>query len=134
MIGIFKQKNPANILLLLVSGCLDQAAHVPASACAGQSRPADGILFEGDYSNFLNRLAKSYPVFYPLLDFCFAISPGNYAYQVYQQPADDEQAQLSAGHGLPADHFFVSRMELFFSSLACQYYSVICFIRLVQDI
>lgn len=67
MIAIFKQKNPANLLLLLITGILLKLPmfmkpHAPVI------HAADGILFEA-ITNFFSPTAKSYPVFYPLLTF-----------------------------------------------------------------
>ena len=67
MIAIFKQKNPVNLLLLLIAGLFIKMPmflkpHGPVV------RPADGILFEGIIRAF-EGMAKSNPVFYPLLTF-----------------------------------------------------------------
>lgn len=67
MISIFKQKNPANLLLLLVAGILIKMPMFlePHGAMV---RPEDGILFEG-IINLFAATAKSTPIFYPLLTF-----------------------------------------------------------------
>jgi hypothetical protein len=67
VIGVFKQKNPANILLLLVFGILIKLPiflypHIP------EDRPADGILFRA-ILKFLHPAAGSFPKLYPLLAF-----------------------------------------------------------------
>lgn len=67
MIGIFKQKNPANIFFLLIAGVLlklpmFREPHIPVF------RPADGVLFEG-LLKFLSPVSVSFPFFYPLLTF-----------------------------------------------------------------
>lgn len=67
MIGVFKQKNPANILLLLVFGILIKLPvflypHVPVS------RPADGALFN-EILKFLQPTGLTFPALYPLLAF-----------------------------------------------------------------
>ena len=67
MIGVFKQKNPANILLLLVFGILIKLPmflypHVPVS------RSADGALFNW-ILKFLQPTGNSFPSLYPLLAF-----------------------------------------------------------------
>ncbi len=67
MIGIFKQKNPANIFLLLVFGVLIKLPmflypHIPGS------RVNDGILFKG-ILDFLAPIGRSGPMVYPLLAF-----------------------------------------------------------------
>jgi hypothetical protein len=67
VIGIYKQKNPANLLLLLISGILIKLPmfrepHAPIV------RPSDGVLYEGIIS-FFESTAKSSPLFYPLLTF-----------------------------------------------------------------
>jgi hypothetical protein len=67
VIGVFKQKNPANILLLLAFGILIKLPifmhpHVPVS------RPADGILFNG-ILRFLEPSGQKWPALYPLLSF-----------------------------------------------------------------
>lgn len=67
MIGIFKQKNPINIILLLVFGILIKLPvfmypHVPVTS------PGDGVLFEG-ILKFLQPAALSFPSFFPLLTF-----------------------------------------------------------------
>lgn len=67
MIAIFKQKNPANLLLLLITGILIKLPmftepHPPII------RASDGILFEG-ITDFFAGTAKSSPLFYPLLTF-----------------------------------------------------------------
>lgn len=67
MIGIFKQKTPANIILLLVFGVLIKLPvfmhpHAPVSS------PGDGVFFEG-ILKFLQPAALSFPSFYPLLTF-----------------------------------------------------------------
>ena len=67
MIALFKQKNPANLLLLLITGILIKMPMFmrPHAAVV---RPADGILFEGIIA-FFDPIAKSNPVFYPVLTF-----------------------------------------------------------------
>ncbi|MFI5133791.1 MAG: hypothetical protein ACHQEB_05615 [Chitinophagales bacterium] len=67
MIGIFKQKNPVNILLLLVFGVLIKLPmflhpHAPVS------QATDGILFQ-PVLKFLQPLGKSFPMTYPLIAF-----------------------------------------------------------------
>jgi hypothetical protein len=67
VIGVFKQKNPANILLLLVFGILIKLPmfmhpHPP------DDRPADGILFKA-ILKFLQPSGQSFPSLYPLLAF-----------------------------------------------------------------
>jgi hypothetical protein len=67
VIGVFKQKNPANILLLLVFGVgiklpIFLHPHMPVS------RPADGLLFDA-ILNVLQPAARSYPGLYSLLAF-----------------------------------------------------------------
>lgn len=65
MTGIFKQKNPANIFLLLVFGILIKLPmfvhpHVVVS------KPGDGILYSS-IIKFLTSAGKSNPVLYPVL-------------------------------------------------------------------
>lgn len=65
MVGVFKQKNPVNIVLLLVFGILLKLPvfmhpYVPVS------RPADGILFDW-ILQFLEPAGKTFPAIYPLL-------------------------------------------------------------------
>lgn len=67
MIGIFKQKNPANIFLLLVFGVLIKLPmflhpHVPAG------RVSDGILFKW-ILEFLEPTGRTTPALYPVLAF-----------------------------------------------------------------
>ncbi len=67
MIGIFKQKTPANIFLLLVFGVLIKLPmflhpHVPAA------RPNDGILFQW-ILQFVAPTGRSTPALYPILAF-----------------------------------------------------------------
>jgi hypothetical protein len=67
VIGIFKQKNPANLLLLLITGTLIKLPmfrdpHAPIV------RPSDGVLYEG-IINFFEGTARSSSLFYPLLTF-----------------------------------------------------------------
>ena len=67
MIGIFKQKNPANILLLLVFGVLIKLPmflhpHTPVA------RPGDGVLFKA-ILKLLEPTGKSNPSLYPILAF-----------------------------------------------------------------
>lgn len=69
MIAVFKQKNPANLLLLLVFGVLIKLPafthpHVPVE------KPADGILFRA-LLNFLAPTGNTFPVLYPILAFLF---------------------------------------------------------------
>ncbi len=69
MIAIFKQKNPANLLLLLLTGILVKLPmfmepHAPLV------RDSDGLLYEAIISFFAGTAASS-PVFYPLLTFAF---------------------------------------------------------------
>jgi hypothetical protein len=69
VIGVFKQKNPANILLLLVFGILIKLPifthpHIPVS------RPADGVLFDA-ILKFLQPAARSWPGLYSFLAFSF---------------------------------------------------------------
>lgn len=65
MIGIFKQKNPANVFLLLVFGVLLKLPaflhpHVPVI------EPGHGILFQ-KILRFLEPIGRSSPVIYPVL-------------------------------------------------------------------
>lgn len=69
MIGVFKQKNPANILLLLVFGVLIKLP-VFMSPKPAISRPADGVLYEG-ILNFLEPYAKNVPSVFSVLAFVF---------------------------------------------------------------
>jgi hypothetical protein len=67
--GIFKQKNPANIFLLLVLGLLLKLPaflhpHLPAE------KPMDGILFKA-LLDFLKPYGEANPIIYPLLSFTF---------------------------------------------------------------
>jgi hypothetical protein len=69
VIGVFKQKNPANILLLLVFGVLIKLPmflhpHIPVS------RPADGLLFHA-ILKFLEPAGHSSPGLYSFLAFGF---------------------------------------------------------------
>jgi len=67
VIGIFKQKTPANILLLLVFGLLIKLPmFMHPHVTAIQSK--DGFLFHA-ILNFLQPTGKSNPVIYPLLAF-----------------------------------------------------------------
>ncbi len=67
MIGIFKQKNPATLLILLVFGVLIKLPlflhpHI------NPGRPQDGILFKA-ILNFLAPGSRSFPALYPVLAF-----------------------------------------------------------------
>lgn len=67
MTGIFKQKNPANIILLLVFGVLIKLPvflhpHIPVE------KVTDGVLFKA-LLNLLEPYGKSNPVIYPVLAF-----------------------------------------------------------------
>lgn len=67
MTGIFRQKNPANIFLLLVVGVLIKLPmfthpHIPVV------KPGDGILFR-EILDLLEPTGKSTPVIYPILAF-----------------------------------------------------------------
>lgn len=67
MTGIFKQKNPANLLLLLITGVLLKLPmfmepHHPVS------RPADGVLFVA-ILKYLEPAARSFSLFFPVLTF-----------------------------------------------------------------
>ncbi len=67
MIGIFKQKNPANILLLLVFGMLIKLPmflhpHIPVS------KAEDGIFYKA-ILRFAAPTGKSWPALYPVLSF-----------------------------------------------------------------
>jgi len=67
VIGIFKQKTPANILLLLFFGLLIKLpmfVHPHITAI----QPKDGILFQG-ILKFLEPTGKASPVLYPVLAF-----------------------------------------------------------------
>ncbi len=69
MTGIFRQKNPANIIILLVFGVLIKLPvflhpHIP------HSNPADGRLFRV-VLDFLQPYGEKAPVIYPLLAFSF---------------------------------------------------------------
>ena len=82
MIGVFKQKNPANILLLLVFGALIKLPmflhpHVPVS------RAADGELFDA-ILKFLEPTGRTYPLTLFISRFWFIISPGNCIDKVHQ--------------------------------------------------
>jgi hypothetical protein len=68
VIAIFRQKNPANLLLLLVLGVLIKLPmfrepHLPIV------RESDGILYEG-LIRFLDNSVKASPFFYAVLSFC----------------------------------------------------------------
>lgn len=67
MIGIFKQKNPANILLLLVFGILIKLPMFLQPHVI-QPRPGDGIFFKA-ILRFLAPNAESFPAIYPFLAF-----------------------------------------------------------------
>jgi len=67
VIAIFKQKNPVNLLLLLIAGVFIKMPMF-IKPHAAVLRPADGILFEGIINVFAST-ARSNPVFYPLLTF-----------------------------------------------------------------
>jgi hypothetical protein len=69
VIGIFKQKNPTNILLLLVFGILIKLPMF-LSPRPAISRPADGILYEG-ILDFLKPTGQDFPALYSLLAFAF---------------------------------------------------------------
>lgn len=69
MIGIFKQKSPANILLLLVFGVLIKLPMF-TDPRPPIIRPGDGILYEGILS-FLGPSAADFPALYSLLAFLF---------------------------------------------------------------
>jgi hypothetical protein len=69
VVGVFKQKNPANILLLLVFGILIKlpiflSPHIPVS------RPSDGVLFDA-ILKFLQPTGNSFPRLYSFLAFGF---------------------------------------------------------------
>ncbi len=69
MIGVFKQKNPANLFVLLVFGILIKLPmfvhpHIPVA------KPADGVLFL-NILKWLEPTGKSSPAIYPLLAFAF---------------------------------------------------------------
>ena len=69
MIGIFKQKNPANILLLAVAGGLLKLPafmhpHIPGP------QDGDGILFQQILKS-LEHTGKTFPAIYPILAFAF---------------------------------------------------------------
>jgi hypothetical protein len=67
VIAIFKQKNPANLLILLIAGAFIKMPMFMKPHPA-VFRPADGILFEG-IINLFSSTAKANPIFYPLLTF-----------------------------------------------------------------
>jgi hypothetical protein len=67
VIAIFKQKNPANLLILLVAAVFIKMPMFMKPHPAFL-RPADGILFEGIINLFAST-AGSNPIFYPLLTF-----------------------------------------------------------------
>ncbi len=69
MIGVFKQKNPINLVLLLVAGILLKLPMFVHPQMPVE-RPADGILFTA-ILRFLDPVAKGFPLFYPLLTFGF---------------------------------------------------------------
>lgn len=69
MIGIFKQKNPANLFVLFITGVLIKLPmfthpHLPVS------RQADGVFFTG-IRRLLDPAAASFPLLYPLLAYAF---------------------------------------------------------------
>ena len=72
MISIFKQKNPANIFLLLIAGVLIKLPMFlnPHPAVV---RPEDGILFEGMVRLFAG-ISETSPLFYPILTFLLLYS------------------------------------------------------------
>ena len=65
MIGIFKQKNPANIILLFVFGVLIKLPMFMHPHIS-EAREGDGILFKGILT-LLQSAGKSTPLIYPLL-------------------------------------------------------------------
>jgi hypothetical protein len=67
VIAIFKQKNPVNLLLLLILGVFIKMPMF-MKPHAAVLRPADGILFEGIINLFAST-AKANPIFYPLVTF-----------------------------------------------------------------
>lgn len=72
MIGIFQQKNPANLLLLLLMGIgikLPMFLHPQLPTV----REEDGLLFQSVLKAMLP-LGKSFPLFFPLLTFLFLLT------------------------------------------------------------
>lgn len=70
MIGVFKQKSPANILLLLLFGILIKLPiFMHPEQFVPQRRPADGVLFDA-ILRFLESKGSS-PFFYSFLAFAF---------------------------------------------------------------
>jgi hypothetical protein len=69
VIGIFKQKNPANLFVLLVTGIL---IRLPVFMQPHQAmvRPQDGVFFKA-ITRFLDPAALSFPLLYPILAYLF---------------------------------------------------------------
>jgi hypothetical protein len=69
VIGIFKQKNPANLFVLLITGI---AIKLPVFTDPHQPvvHTSDGVLFEA-ILRFLDPGVKSFPLLYPLLAYSF---------------------------------------------------------------
>ena len=67
MIGIFKQKNPANILLLLIFGVLIKLPMF-GNPHVISSQNEDDILYKA-ILNFLQPYSKSFPAIFPLITF-----------------------------------------------------------------
>jgi hypothetical protein len=69
VIGIFKQKNPANLIILFVTGILLKLPifFEPHQAVV---RPSDGVLF-ATIIQYLDPAAKSFTLLYPILAYLF---------------------------------------------------------------
>ena len=90
MIGIFRQKNPANILVLLFFGVLIKLPMFiyphPAPI-----QPKDGVLFQS-ILKLLEPAGKTKFYRLPGLGFSTTFYASNVAHKVHKQFQDDEQA------------------------------------------
>jgi hypothetical protein len=132
VIELFKQKNPANLLLLLIAGFLIKIPMFlhPHGAIV---RPGDGILYEG-IINFFSATAKSNPILYPLLAFALLFIQAAMLTRFINFTADDEQVHLPPRVVVYAGHFAVARVELFFCAPVVQHVYVVYTIGVVRNL
>jgi len=125
VIGIFRQKNPANILVLLFFGVLIKLPMFihPHSATIQQK---DGVLFH-NILKLLEPAGKTNSILYPALAFILLFTQAISLTRLINNFRMMTRPNYLPGMAYLLVTSFFSGMELFFGALADQYPVDICF-------
>ena len=125
MIGIFRQKNPANILVLLFFGVLIKLPMFihPHSATI---QPKDGVLFHS-ILKLLEPAGRTNSILYPALAFILLFTQAISLTRLINNFRMMSRPNYLPGIGLSSCYFFFPGMELFLGTPADQFLADLCF-------